>query len=89
MNRIYWTTGDPAKPRGFDCGIEAVPRGGRQGDLLMIEGPLGIRWRERRIEAGELAHYDPPTPYRVQRWLDRCALGGRSHCGNLGGVGRT
>ena len=70
VNRIYWTTGDPTRPRGFDSGTLAQPGAGRQGDLLMVEGPLGLRWRERRIETGELAHYDPPTPYRVERWLD-------------------
>lgn len=70
VNRIYWTTGDPTRPRGFDSGVAAAPGGGRRGDLLMVEGPLALRWRERRIETGELAHYDPPTPYRVERWLD-------------------
>ena len=73
VNQIYWTTGDPARPRGFDKGVEATVGGGRQGDLLMITGPLGVRWRGRlmpRLEMGELAVYDPPTPYRVQRWLD-------------------
>ena len=73
INRIYWTTGDPAKPRGFDQGLDAVPGGGRRGDLLMIPGPLGLRFRERlapRIEAGELAGYDEPTAYRVGCWLD-------------------
>lgn len=73
VNRIYWTTGDPSQPRGFDTGLDALPRGGRRGDLLMIPGPLGLRFRGRlmpRIEGGELAVYDAPTPYRVQRWLD-------------------
>lgn len=70
VNRIYWTTGDPARPRGFDTGVEARSGEGRRGELLMVEGPLGLRWRERRIETGELACYDPPTPYRVGRWLD-------------------
>ena len=72
-NRIYWTTGDPDKPRGFDRGLDAVPGGGRRGDLLMVPGPLGLRFRERlvpRIEAGELAAYDQPTAYRVGCWLD-------------------
>ena len=39
----------------------------------MIPGPLGLRWRERllpRMENGEIACYDPPTRYRVRRWLD-------------------
>ena len=73
LNKIYWTTGDPTQPRGFDRGVEATVGGGRRGDLLMITGPTGIRFRDRllpRLETGELAVYDPPTPYRVQRWLD-------------------
>ena len=74
VNRIFWTAGDPAKPRGFDRGIDATPGGGVQGNgILMVPGPLGLRFRERlmpRIEAGELAVYDAPTPYRVERWLD-------------------
>jgi hypothetical protein len=40
---------------------------------MMITGPFGIRWGERlkpRLESGELASYDPPTPYRIRRWLD-------------------
>jgi len=69
VNQIYWTTGDPTRPRGYDSGIEATPGGGTQGDLLMIEGPLGLRYRGMRIETGELAVYDPPTRYRVERWL--------------------
>jgi len=72
INQIYWTTGDPKKPRGFDHGVQATVGGGKQGDLLMINGPLGIRYRERlipRMETGELSVYDPPTPYRVQRWI--------------------
>ena len=73
INQIFWTNGDPKKPRGFDTGTEARPDGGRQGDLLMITGPVGLRYRDRwmpRLETGELACYDLPTPYRVKRWLD-------------------
>ena len=73
VNQIYWTTGDPARPRGFDHGVEATVGGGTRGDLLMITGPSGLRFRGRlmpRIETGELASYDLPTPYRVQRWLE-------------------
>ena len=72
VNKIYWTTGDPAKPRGFDQGVVAKPGEGRRGDLLMVTGPLGLRFRDRlmpRMETGELAGYDPPTKNRVQGWL--------------------
>ena len=73
INRIYWTNGDPARPKGFAQGIKAQPGAGPQGNgLLMIPGPMGLRFRDRlmpRLETGELAVYDQPTPYRVERWL--------------------
>ncbi len=74
VNRIYWTNGEPAQPRGFDHGVDAEPGGGVRGNgILMVPGPLGLRFRDRllpRIEAGELAVYDAPTHYRIERWLD-------------------
>jgi len=39
----------------------------------MITGPMGIRFGDRtlpRVETGELAGYDLPTPSRVRRWFD-------------------
>ena len=73
INQIYWSTGPLDRPRSFDHGIQATPGGGRRGEMLMITGPLGLRFRGRllpRMETGELAAYDPPTPHRVGRWLD-------------------
>lgn len=72
INTVYWATDDPERPKSYDRGCRLKP-GGASGDLLMIPGPLGLRWRERllpRIEMGEIAGYDMPTPYRVKRWLD-------------------
>lgn len=74
VNRIYWCTSNgDGRPRSFDRGVEVSVGGGRHGDLLMITGPLGIRWGERiapRIETGEIAGYDMPTAARVRRWFD-------------------
>ncbi len=74
VNQIYWCTNNPDnRPRSFDHGIEATVGGGRRGDLLMITGPLGLRFGERlmpRLETGEIAGYDMPTPARVRRWFD-------------------
>ena len=73
INKVYWCTGTPGRPKAFDRGIEATVGGGTQGDLLMITGPLGLRYSGRlipRMEMGEIAVNDPPTPYRVKRWLD-------------------
>ena len=39
----------------------------------MITGPVGIRLSGRltpRLETGELAGYDMPTPSRVRQWFD-------------------
>ncbi len=73
VNQVYWCTGTPGRPRAFDRGIEATVGGGVRGELLMITGPLGLRYSERvmpRLETGEVAGYDLPTQYRVKRWLD-------------------
>ncbi len=74
VNKIYWCTNNPDnRPRSFDHGIEATVGGGKQGDLLMIAGPLGLRFGSRlmpRVETGEVAAYDPPTPARVRQWFD-------------------
>jgi hypothetical protein len=73
VNEIYWVTDDPARPRSYDFGVPVAPGSPGKGDLLMIPGPLGLRWRERlvpRLENGELASQDLATPYRVRRWLE-------------------
>lgn len=74
VNQIYWCRSNAnGTPRSFDRGIEATVGGGRRGDLLMITGPLGLRFGERllpRLEAGEIAGYDLPTPPRVRLWFD-------------------
>ena len=74
VNQIYWCTSNAdGTPKSFDRGIEATVAGGRQGDLLMITGPVGFRFKERllpRVETGEIAGYDLPTAARARHWLD-------------------
>jgi hypothetical protein len=73
VNTIYYCTDDPARPKSYDHGVPVTPGEDVKGDLLMIPGPLGIRWRDRllpRLETGELAADNLPTPYRARRWVD-------------------
>jgi hypothetical protein len=73
VNTIYWAIDDPQRPRSYDYGVPVRPGRGGAGDLLIIPGPLSLRWRRGlvpRIDTGEIASYDPPTAYRVRRWLD-------------------
>lgn len=74
VNQIYWCTNNADnRPRSFDRGIQATVGGGKQGDLLMITGPVGIRFGGRfkpRVEGGEFAGYDLATPERVRGWFD-------------------
>jgi hypothetical protein len=73
LNTIYWAVDDPEQSKSYDTGPAVVPGGHATGDLLMIPGPFGLRWKERltpRLEIGELSVYDRPTAYRVRRWLD-------------------
>ncbi len=78
VNTIYWATDDALRPKSHDRGIPAFP-GARQPpeSLLMIPGPLAVRWPARglrgrrlpRLETGELAIWDEPNEKRVALWL--------------------
>jgi hypothetical protein len=73
LNTIYWCVDDPDLPKSYDNGTPIVPGGAVEGDLMMITGPFGLRWVERltpRMEIGELAANDPPSPYRTRRWFE-------------------
>jgi hypothetical protein len=74
INQIYWCTNNPNnRPKSFDRGIEVTVGGGKRGDLLMITGPVGLRFGERllpRMETGEITSYDMPTVSRAHHWFD-------------------
>ena len=75
INRIYRATDDPLRPKSHDSG-ERVRVGGRpDGDLMIIQGPLGLRWRSRkfgllpRIENGDIRQVAPPSRDRIDAWV--------------------
>ena len=75
INSIYYATDDPNRPKSHDRG-ESVRVGGRaSGDLMIIQGPLGLAWHDRkwglipRIENADLRRAFPPTAARVDQWV--------------------
>jgi hypothetical protein len=75
VNSIYWATDNPHLPKSHDRGIPVRVGGGREGDLLMVQGPLAVRFGDNgrwmpRLENGELAGQDPPTAARVRVWFE-------------------
>jgi hypothetical protein len=75
INSIYYATDDPLKSKSHDTGIALTVGGSAQGDLLMIQGPLGLNWKWRkfglipRIENGEIRDNSPPSEVRVDAWI--------------------
>jgi len=77
INSIYYATDDPQRPRSHDRGRAA--RAGQEGvgDLLIVQGPLTLNWRDRvrgvlpRIENGEMSPDNPPTPLRADLWVEQ------------------
>jgi hypothetical protein len=81
VNTIYWAQEKPGRPKSHDTGIPFrvnAPGSYPSPALLMIPGPLGVLSRlfgsgdrlTPRLEVGELACYNPPTPARVKAWFD-------------------
>ena len=75
INKIYWATDDPLRPKSHDTGVPLTVGNSSSGDLLMIPGPLTLNWRSRkfgvlpRLETGELSAANPITRGRVRLWL--------------------
>lgn len=75
VNSIYYATDDPARPKSHDVGEPVRVGGQATGDLMIIQGPLGLNWKERRagimprIENADVRRSCPPTPARVDAWV--------------------
>jgi hypothetical protein len=76
VNSIYYATDDPNRPKSHDRGRAAAVGQPAGGDLLCIQGPLGLDWQSRkwgilpRLENGSLHSVRPPTVDRFQLWLE-------------------
>jgi hypothetical protein len=75
VNSIYYATDDPTKPKSHDSGVRVHVGGQREGDLMIIQGPLSLRWKMRgivpipAIENGDIRASNPPSPARIDSWV--------------------
>lgn len=76
INQIYYATDDPAQPKSHNTGQRVRVGGQPVGDLMIIQGPLGFMWANRkfgvipRIENSDVRTSSPPTRARVDAWVD-------------------
>jgi hypothetical protein len=75
INRIYYCKSSPDKPKCYDRGKEVRAGSKPWGDLLMIPGIIGFRWKSRThqhkpsIEASNIDLTDYPFPARIDYWV--------------------
>jgi hypothetical protein len=81
INSLYYAKGTP-HPKSHDTGeivrvrqkTAASVMRPEPGELLLVQGPLGLNWERRkkgifpRIENGDLTGANPPTPDRIRLW---------------------
>jgi hypothetical protein len=76
INSIYYATDDPSRPKSHDTGQRVRVGGSAVGDLMIIQGPLGLNWRSRRfailprIENADLRTTSLPGASRVDAWVN-------------------
>ena len=77
INSIYYATDDTRCPKSHNVGVDVQVGQPPCGDLLMVQGPLALNWRDRkrgllpRIEHADVAGHTPVTPARIDLWLSQ------------------
>jgi len=76
INSIYYAEDKPGQPKSHDTGVPVRVGGSPSGDLMIVQGPLALNWRRRKrgifpsIENGDIKNDNPPTPDRIDLWID-------------------
>jgi hypothetical protein len=73
INQIYWPDGDLARKAAHEHGHRARVGEVHDDRVLMVEGPLSLRLRARKvpvqIENAAITADDPGTPARIRAWV--------------------
>ncbi|MFP4163784.1 MAG: hypothetical protein ACLFQB_07790 [Chitinispirillaceae bacterium] len=76
INQIYFASGSPEHPAGHEQGYPAGKEAWSEKDLMLVEGPTGLNWQNRRygivprVENGEISFRRRFTPNRAKVWID-------------------
>lgn len=76
INSIYYAEDNPVKPKSHNTGKDVEVGAAASGDLMIIQGPLGLNWRKRKlglmpkIEAADVRTAVPPSNERVDLWIN-------------------
>jgi hypothetical protein len=75
INSIYYAASAPGRCKAHDQGEPVRVGGSASGDLMLIQGPLGLQWHNRkfglmpRIENGDIRASSPPSAERIASWV--------------------
>ncbi|HOW42778.1 MAG TPA: hypothetical protein PLF03_03850 [Candidatus Omnitrophota bacterium] len=75
INKMYYANDNPLKSKSYDVGNEIVVHGEVSGDLMIVQGILGLRWGSKRfflkptIETSNLDFNEEPTIARTDFWV--------------------
>jgi hypothetical protein len=75
VNRIYYAEGKPGQSRGGDQGVPVRVGRPASGELMIVQGPLGLNWTNRkfgmlpRLENSDIRSSQPPSASRVDSWV--------------------
>jgi hypothetical protein len=73
VNRLYYATDDPAKPKSYDWGQEAEVGKPGVGDLFEFTGQSVVHWKGIRpvYDHGEIEASELPTEERIDSWIKK------------------
>lgn len=75
INAIYYAKDDPLRPKSYDTGQNVKVNRKPDGDLMIIQGILGVRLVKRiqslfiAIEDSDMSNSNPPTRNRIDYWV--------------------
>lgn len=74
-NSIFYATDDPIAPKSYDHGTPVKVGGQAGGDLMLIQGPLGLNWSWRkfgifpRLDNSDVRTSCPTLKERIDFWI--------------------